>query len=564
MQKEIKQLAETGEDYFHIIFCSNNLFLTNQTATRINETYTELAKNLKAVVFHSHNKKCHKMEQLMMKISSHRAILCCSHKSRFEQMGVLLHCGLFTNKKVIIWIDEMHMDLNMILKHILPISLNPSVVKIVGISATPDNIFKKIGNKDFKIKIKPMDACDKSKYYGFDDCKKIIINIEDYTIPEEFYENSGYLARGALVEGGNRALSSKIENALYLNTLLMNDEINYDNDDVFFVPGSRYIVSHEAIKDVLIDHGFYVFVFNSNGCHLYFELGESIDLKQEKALEEATNGFQCSLGSLMGIAKKLYKLDDRPIAITGYLSVGQGNTLCDWDTSFYVTKGIFGYKKATTDFTTQVTGRIFGNMKDREDFNGCEMIMRSTFREQVEDNILSGAYSEYALEMNITELSFRDLPQTKRIMKVGLKDKFRSIKQRNRVTKNRVNYIPFQFTLPKKLTLKMINAPKGTKLTKSFMRYFKKGKIDCEKLEELLGDGEEGDYVIKQCWRVKDASTKDELSKWNKIENANIRQKKDGTFITPAYLKNHPKTLFIAIDIRNEQGLCYGVYSEMK
>ena len=101
-------------------------------------------------------------------------------------------------RKVIIWVDEMHMDLKMSLKYLYPMVSNECVKHIYGISATPDMIFKKIGNKDFKIKIKPMDACDKDKYYGFEDIKKQIIDIDEYNIPESFYDKPKYINKKAI------------------------------------------------------------------------------------------------------------------------------------------------------------------------------------------------------------------------------------------------------------------------------------------------------------------------------------------------------------------------------
>lgn len=570
MQDEIKRLAETGGDYFHIIFCSNNLFLTNQTGNRIQKTFTDLnekidtnhiAQNLKAVVCSSFNKKCNRLGHLVMQLKNYRAILCCSHKKRFQLILELLETGMLNSKKVYIWVDEMHMDLNMIYKNLLRYCKYPCIEKIIGISATPDSIFRKVGDRNCEINILPTESCDKSLYYGFDDCVKTILDINEYNIPEDFYEENQYLNKKAITKDGSIVLSGRIENALYLNTILMNDSVVYDNDDVFFVPGSRYKVSHQAIKDVLISHGFYTFVFNSDGTYLYFENDEFIDLKKDQAILQATtddngNILQCSLGHLMGIAKDLFKLDDRPIGITGYLSVGQGNTLCDYDTDFYITKGIFGYKNALVDFTTQVTGRIFGNLKQRREFNGCEMIMRPVFKEQVSNNILSGAFSEYALKTGKIKMSQSDLPLIKQRMKISFRTG--SIKKDTHVkfdAKNTTKHVPIEFHIPKELIELLKN---GKNYKRTFMEYLRNGKIPCPELLEKIDEN----YYFNAIWRVLEKSGG--KSKFTKMQECYQRNKRHKTSIREVDYKKTGKVVFIGVDLRNDEGLCYACYSHDK
>lgn len=574
MQKEIKRIAESGQDYYHIIFCSNNLFLTGQTKDRV--TYTleqDIDKNLakgfsdklNGLVFSSKNKQCSRLEHLMMRFNNHRAILCCSNKQRYEQIEQFIKFCM-TGRKVMIWVDEMHMDLNMSLKYLYPIVMNDAVKKIVGISATSDMIFKKIGRQDFTIKVKPMKACDNDKYYGFNDITQRIIDVHEYDIPEYFEDKPKYISKRAIQNNGNRALSSKVVNALYLNTLLMDDKIEYDEDDVFYVPGDKYKVSHEAIKDVLLDHDFYVFVINSTGLYLHFSKFEKqkIDTKINKV----------HLGKLFGRLKEDYELDDKPIGITGYLSIGQGNTLCDYDTDFYITKAIFGYKTALlkddliNSFVVQVFGRCFGNLKHRELFEDCEVFMRRKFSEEIKRGIDSGAIGEYALATGITDISWSDLPGTKRIIDKAMKEgSFDKFKEKFDIKKHATKYVPKQFNISKELIDYLRNGKindKGKKMTKKaiFEEYLMKNRQD-NLLREVL-DLYENKYYIRQIYCYDDNSTKEEHKKFIKIEKCYKKNIPHRVYISGANFKKTGKVMTIIINMKDNQneGLCYIIYSE--
>ena len=90
---------------------------------------------------------------------------------------------------------------------------------------------------------------------------------------------------------------------------------------------------------------------------------------------------------------------DKPIAITGYLSIGQGITLCDWNTNFYITKAILSYKDADSVFTIQVAGRSFGNTKHKV-CRSLEVYGRPKFFRKLEGSIEYGSISEIAKKLN--------------------------------------------------------------------------------------------------------------------------------------------------------------------
>ncbi len=66
------------EKVLFIVFCSNNLFLTQQTSNRV-QSGTEL----KSIIFSSENKQCRTYTQISKQFQNYGVILCCSNKTRF-------------------------------------------------------------------------------------------------------------------------------------------------------------------------------------------------------------------------------------------------------------------------------------------------------------------------------------------------------------------------------------------------------------------------------------------------------------------------------------------------
>eukprot|EP01084_Bolivina_argentea_P061596 112593_1 len=564
MTDEIKKLAETSQDYFHIIFCSNNLFLTNQTQNRVDKTFTNdidevlipfLKDKLKAIVFASSNKQCNKYEQLVKQFNNHRAILCCTNKTRFENISKLLIEQFDDNRNVIIWIDEVHSNYNLTLDFLTKISELKCIKKIIGISATPDILFKnKKINKTDSITLKPMKACDDNIYYGFGAINKIIIDFDNYVIPKvlrnEEYKNA----------------KNNSDNALYLHTLLVNKKIVYTNLDVVYVPGNTFKISHEAIRDVLLLHGFYVFIFNSNGSYLYKTNNDKIDVSSNE---------RTHLGQLMGVMRQKHKLTDKPIGITGFLSIGQGNTLCDWDTNFYITKSIIGYKSALKSngechaFITQVFGRCFGNIKTIKNFKGSHVFMKSKFAKEIEKCILSGALGQFALETGNNSISYNDLPDIKRRLKqmVFESDDIKYDILESKEYDDSSMHVPISFAISDHKVFDNLRKNAIVKKKKNVKKILYAYLI---KREDNFGSSDKKEIAVKimresykideNCmyWMV-DESDSEIMRKFEEIEKC---ERTLGTYPTPDEIKNS-KRLWIVMDLRDAKGdtRCFALYS---
>eukprot|EP01084_Bolivina_argentea_P041515 76621_1 len=381
-----------------IIFCSNNLMLTQQTKSRI----SKLAKIHSAMthfIFSSTSKTHHTtVEKAQHAIRNHRIMLACSNKTRLTDIPIIIKSEC-QNKKVTIFIDEVHATP---LKHIIEMAQLRSVQRIVGITATPDNIFAHKKMKNCKINVRAMDACNISTYYGWDDCTHVIKDYDD-GLPD-------FLSK--------YKTQSKIEVGIYLYKLLKDKTLVFNNSDVIFVPGTRYQVSHECIRDILLHFGFYVFVFNSNEKNskgFYLSKTEIIQIPQ---MTEDDNG----IGSVMGKLRQKYP--NKPIGITGHLSIGMGNTLADWDSDFYITKAVLGFPFVVSEsgkyheFLIQLVGRSFGDNKEKNPTLKVQLFMKQLFYNQAKEYIKSGALSEYVKNKDVEELcmSFEDLKLARREM----------------------------------------------------------------------------------------------------------------------------------------------------
>eukprot|EP00483_Globobulimina_turgida_P007652 UN07667 len=143
-----------------------------------------------------------------------------------------------------------------------------AVKRIVGITATPDNLFKTF---DGEIKVRAMPSCITEIYYGWDDCAHILKDYDD-DLPD-------FLSKYERGRAG-----SKIAVGVYLYKLLSDKTLTFNNSDIIFAPGLRYQISHECIRDILLHFGFYVFVFNSNtkknGAGFYLSKDNKITVPQ--------------------------------------------------------------------------------------------------------------------------------------------------------------------------------------------------------------------------------------------------------------------------------------------
>jgi hypothetical protein len=424
MQDEIKKLLNESNS-FHIILCSNSLFLTDQTAGRINNTYSQnyeeliskisdkndidFIQKLKPIILSSMSKNCRNLGDLSTLFfgrnkdaNSYGSLMCCTNKTRLENLTVILNMLGAMGKNVTLWIDEVHTSfLTFVENYYSEYSNIECVNKIIGVTATPEPIMGFFKKQHLQINVLKCLACDPKLYYGYDDCIKQEHDISnsDYIVPDCLKINEYKVKKHKenIIKGTGIQYCNDINSALYINTIIEKKILKYNNADIIFAPGSKYVKSHNAIKDVLLDKGFYVFIFNSKKKGLYFSKDNYMDLNDIIPKEESNKKLH--LGYYMGKIKHLFSMVDKPIAITGYLSIGQGITLCDWNTNFYITKAILSYKDADSVFTIQVAGRSFGNTKHKV-CRSLEVYGRPKFFRKLEGSIEYGSISEIAKKLN--------------------------------------------------------------------------------------------------------------------------------------------------------------------
>lgn len=358
---------ETSENDFHILFCDNKILLVNQTHSRVtislngNREILHLSTSDKANVSSIHEVYSKIMDTTRPKKVG--GLTMCSNHVRESDAEVLIHrlnreieVGRLNIGKIYVWVDEADCYSNICNKIDTLQNIYPNL-HLYMLTATP---FDKLPQT--VINVLPMDQTRSENYCGWNDSD---LNLHIFDLD-------------------------------HMGTIEFADHILHANQHLiqpgkkFFIPAESLKESHKKMKDLLCNkYHFHTIIINGDGIIVYSPDGRLYDKYNKVSLPHdpsRVRKFDKNIDELLPILRRIYselKLDQVPVAITGYICMGRGITIIAQD--FQIDTGILSHAPDRPS-ASQMGGRLKKNGRQWENL-------------VIPDVFTTKKFNQYAIDM---------------------------------------------------------------------------------------------------------------------------------------------------------------------
>jgi len=355
---EINQDEEKGKS-IHVVFTMNTLLNNSQFAKRLEKIEKKYGNGSVCVLASKKNNSLYmhvKNELELLGLISlpstcPKVIVMCSNSKRYAD-GVnfikkLEETRLGGVQRVFAYYDELHEyitdDLRQKIEELNGLNI---VSSIIGLSATAHKIWEQKGTGFWsRLQLIWLDNFTCENYAGFSDM--IFNEVNDYyqvpyMRPGPFaYDQLDYETIGFIT-----------------HTLDKYPDILCDGSRTF-IPGHKRRAGHKEIRDLVFERRPDAIVVVLNGEEKTLRYKDQNQHTKTVYLDPINNEEVCET---ICIRIKQYKLEGRPLVITGMICVGMGQTLTCAELGSF-TSAIFGHMDLTNDEIYQLFGRITGRMK---------------------------------------------------------------------------------------------------------------------------------------------------------------------------------------------------------
>ena len=343
IDKKIKEDNQLGRS-IHIVYTMNTLLNNMQFAKRLEEIEFIYGKGSICVMSSEKNHKyTHVNDIFVLKglcidiDTCPRVIVMCSNKSKFNTgLDFIKTINKIENKlhilRVFIYYDELHHYISTPNLRLQIEQLNnfDIVVNITALTATPNDIWQEYGfwSKLFLIQLDNYNDYD---YVGYNDMNFVCIDEPNKVFIE------------------------------YVDDVLRKHQGILKNNTRTFIPAERTCTSHNYIRDIVfnINKNCVVVVINGTNKTLQYN---NANRKQNIELISKNNNVEEVSQAISRLIIE-YKLQNRPIVITGFICISMGQTLTSKSLGSF-TSAIFGQSSLSNEQTYQLFGRITGRMKE--------------------------------------------------------------------------------------------------------------------------------------------------------------------------------------------------------
>lgn len=387
IQHIIKDLTEPvdGKEIVNFILCDNNLLLTKQTSTRVENDLKEYIHNGDVYIELSSHARTdyHDTASVFQAIVAKnvRNVICCTNGTRMDDIYELIesiNTSCFTRGKFHfnIWLDEADKFIKFIDNTLRPIVERHPNVNCKLITASSQPLFQKYKYMN----VLPIENTTSEDYHGWADNNIRIIEIDVDCL--DFIQHILSNVAQADIRPGTK----------------------------WFIPGTSFKKSHEAIKRICLEKGMAVLCVNGDGIKL--TLPNTLECIPYKKDDE----FNQKL-------KEIYienRLNRFPLAITGNICIGRGITIMSEE--FMLDHAILSHYSNKNE-ASQLAGRVKGNIKKFKNYNPKKMPMIFTTEDfnkiAIEWEKKSRALAKLAFEMeqngegtivNLTDFKTCDKP----------------------------------------------------------------------------------------------------------------------------------------------------------
>ena len=416
MQELIRVHQDLGifgaEEYIHVLICSNNRSLVNQTTKRMKddlyakedeEAVSDAEIKDKVFNWQSGFKKhniSYKEVALELVDGNIEMVVCCAHPKRITYIAELikrLAVSSKFNKKIMVWIDEADESISLWSKH-ESLLVNPIISSVKLVSATFASVLKKYGRLPVMRQEKTHAEC----YHKFQ---------ESNIITEDVLSSESAVS--------------------YLQSVYEKYSIQLCVPGIrLFAPGGLSQESHNQIAAFLGSKGFAVVVLNGARKEIIVP-GEANPISLEPYISDEEDAEE--IGKQIARLYLTNNLARFPFAITGHKCIGRGLTFQTAD--FLFDYGIIPYIADKAN-AYQTVARMLGNIKQIAGYKVPTIIMTTKMKHMV--------IKEENVAINIARMVYDNELQGSDGL-VGLAD----VKQAGGVV---VNVDPAKFDWPSKAT----------------------------------------------------------------------------------------------------------------
>jgi len=351
---EIEQDDEFGRS-IHIVFTMNTLLNNKQFAKRLETIENTYGKGCICVFSskydgnYKHVKDRLQLQGLCADESTcPRVVVMCSNSRRYDD-GVEFIKVIDKNKiniyRSFAYYDELHEYITSQLRSQIEDIHNLEIVKgIIALTASPDKIFKDSGFWS-KLRLIHLDNFNDSNYAGY---KDMIFNCID-----DFFANPYIRPTPFDFDELDKQTIGYIKHVLNKFPEILGDNTRS------FIPAHIRRIGHNSVRDLIFSIKKNAVVIVINGFEKTLQYKDH--LENIKTIPIASNDEEvCETISRLVIK---HGLQACPIVITGFLSIGMGQTLTHKSLGSF-TSAIFGHLDISNDDIYQLFGRITGRIKD--------------------------------------------------------------------------------------------------------------------------------------------------------------------------------------------------------
>ena len=339
---EIKKLFVENKDdldqrIVNILFCDNSLLQTDQLKNRLESElpiFTDINGEQSVILSSKSDIKNYACLFTVIYDDDCNNIITCANDVRVDQISQLMENRLKKKDlttKFYLWIDESDKTFSNRTHFLKKWEKFQYIEKISFITATPEEHFKKQFNEINVLKLENSYNIETYHLFSKSNFIYVEVNNSDYTLMD------------------------------YISNIITN-LATVKNGDVWFVPGTKNIYSHEQIKSYFIGKEFYVFLINGTHKALYDNSGNELD-RLDVSNDEL--GLQ-ELSKKLGLLYEKYNLINEKVVITGNLCISRGITISS--EKMLLSHAIIPFTITDHSIAYQLAGRLCGNFKNLPNF----------------------------------------------------------------------------------------------------------------------------------------------------------------------------------------------------
>lgn len=344
--QELLKNRSNDHESIHIFFTMNDLINNGQTVYRAGENIDpekiailscrKMSKSYK----HIHN--VNQFNTLCMKKGTPHVIFTCCNSKRISHINTIIKS---IKNNIYIYMDEMHKYINSTREFIEKIIQNPRVIKILGMTATPQSLWKS-GELWGSIRL----IHNNDPYFDKD-----YICLKDLSyIHTEWSDVDGEELIHRMMKPPKDVLS-------YFKFVMEKYPEIFNHGSRVFIPANVKQIVHSVVRSLIFENFKYAVVIVINSTE------KTISFYDESTCEIISKKLSLKVEINQSIYNACIEndlnLSERSLCIVGFNCLGMGQTLMNEKLGSF-TSAIIGRPNITNDEMYQLYGRLTGRMRN--------------------------------------------------------------------------------------------------------------------------------------------------------------------------------------------------------